>query len=311
MEDVMPRNTKKPAEPENQLSSFASLLLGWTQQGIDSFLATQRILADFATRKSAGAIKSLREGMSGPENSPTAILTELAVEGTASLTEAQRVLLNLLEQENGIVMDAVAERVEGYGPAASMANRLRRGIDTLVQMQQEFLTIASKHVQGRLEKTKAGEVPDAECLVDAARDAMENFVRAQKKLLDVIVADGAKPKGGKAEESKKKIALSGIAREAASSFIDAQKNLLDLAGQQVNVNLQVAGRLGEMANLLRLSPLPTITGDSVKSFVEAEKAVLNSIMKPGNGAKSAPKAERAAKRQTGRRRATKAKAAGA
>jgi hypothetical protein len=172
-------------------------------------------------------------------------------------------------------------------------------------MQQEFLTIASKHVQERLQKTKAGEAPSAECLVDAARDAMENFVSAQKKLLDVIVAEGAKPKSGKKTE------IAGIAREAASSFIDAQKNLLDLAGQQVNVNLQVAGRLGEMANLLRLNPLPTITGDSVKSFVEAEKAVLDSIIKPGNGAKSAPKVERTAKRHNGRRRASAAQAAGA
>jgi hypothetical protein len=310
MEDVMPRNAKKPAEPENRLSSFASLLMGWTQQGIDSFLATQRILADFAMRKSTGAIESLREGVSGRENSPTAILTELAVEGTASLTEAQRVLLNLLEQENGILMDAVADRVEGYGPAVSVANRLRRGIDTLVEMQQEFLTIASKHLQERLQKTKAGEVPSAECVVDAARDAMDNFVRAQKKLLDVIVSDGAKPKSGKADD-KKKAEISNIAREAASSFIDAQKSLLDLAGQQVNVNLQVAGRLGEMANLLRLSPLPMITGNSVKSFVEAEKAVLDSIMKPGNGAKSAaPKAERVVAKR-GRRRAAAAQAAGA
>lgn len=302
----MPRNAKKPAKPENRLSSFASLLMGWTQQGIDSFLATQKILADFATRKATGAIEGLRDGMSGPENSPTAILTELAVEGTASLTEAQRVLLNLVEQENDIVMGAIAERVEGYGPAASVANRLRRGIDTLVNMQQEFLTITSKHMQTRL---KSNEAPNAECLVDATRDAMDNFVRSQKKLLDVIVEGGAKPKSGKAEE-KKKAEISGIAREAASSFIDAQKNLLDLAGQQVNVNLQVAGKLAEMANLLRLNPLPTITGDSVKSFVDAEKAVLDTIIKP-NGAKSEPKVAHATKRPARRRRAPAAQAAGA
>ncbi len=238
----MPRNAKKPAEPENRLSSFASLLMGWTQQGIDSFLATQKILADFATRKTTGAIEGLREGMSGPENSPTAILTELAVEGTASLTEAQRVLLNLVEQENEIVMDAVAERVEGYGPAASVANRLRRGIDTLVEMQQEFLTITSKHVQTRLKSKPAKpRMPSAWSMPPAMQWITSSA--AQKKLLDVIVEGGAKPKGGKAEE-KKKTEISGIAREAASSFIDAQKNLLDLAGQQVNVNLQVAGKSG-------------------------------------------------------------------
>ena len=51
--------------------------------------------------------------MSDTENSPVAILTELAAEGAASLTEAQRVLLTLAEQENEIAMDGIAERVDG------------------------------------------------------------------------------------------------------------------------------------------------------------------------------------------------------
>lgn len=291
----MPRDVKKTVEADGRSSSFASLLLGWTQQGIDSFLATQRILADFATNKSAGAIKSLQEGISDMENSPLAILTELATEGAASLTEAQRILLTLAEQENEIAMDGIMQGVSGSAAAVSVVKRLRAGIDAMLEMQQQFLTLANKHAQEGLKNSKAGKMPDGTCLFEAARDAMENFVRTQKKLLDIVVEAESKIKGS---ETKKKVDPSGMAREAASSFIDAQKNLLDLAGQQVNVTLKAANRVAEMTNMLRLNPFPTITGDGVKSFVDAEKAVLDSLIRPMKGAK---KAATAPKRRPGRR----------
>jgi len=289
----MPRDVKRTVEAEGRTSSFSSLLLGWTQQGIDSFLATQRILADFATSKSAGALKSLQEGISDIEGSPVAILTELAAEGTASFTEAQRVLLTLAEQESGIAMDGIEQTVAGSAMAVSVTKRIRSSINALLQMQQEFLTLASKHAQEGLKNSKAGKMPDGSCMVGAARDAMENFVRTQKKLLDVVVEEEAKPRG-----EKKKAELSALAREAASSFIDAQKSLLDLAGQQVNVGLQATTRVAEMTKMFRLNPFPTITGDGVKSFVDAEKAVLDSLIRPTKGAK---KPASAPKRRAGRK----------
>lgn len=146
-------------------------------------------------------------------------------------------------------------------------------------MQQEFLTIASKHAQERLQSAQSGKGPDVNCLVDAAREAMDNFVRAQKKFLDVLAENGVKSRKHE-ETSKKKTEISKLAREAAGSFIDAQKKLLDLAGQQVNVNLQAATRAVEVVNALRPRPLPTLTGEGVKNFVEAEKAVIESFMKP-------------------------------
>ena len=71
----MARETKAPAE--DQTSSFASLMFGWTQQAVESVLASQRILADLVTRKSAGAISSLRESLSDTKNSPVAVLVTL------------------------------------------------------------------------------------------------------------------------------------------------------------------------------------------------------------------------------------------
>jgi hypothetical protein len=281
--------------------------MGWTQQGIDSFLATQRILTDFAMSKSTGALKSLQEGVTDKESSPVAILTELAAEGAASVTEAQRVLLTLVEQENGIAMDGIAENIAGSAAAVSVVKRLRRSVDILLQMQQEFLTIANKFAQDGLKNNKVGKIPDGTCVIDAARDAIDNFVRAQKKLLDIVVEEEAKSRGGRADDGKKKTEMSALAREAASAFIDAQKSLLDLAGQQVNVNLQAATRVADMTKVLRLNPFPAITGEGVKSFVDAEKAVLDSLMKTTkNPAKPAATAKRPARRRAPAAEAAKA-----
>jgi hypothetical protein len=285
---------------EHESSSFGSLILGWAQQGFDSFLATQRILMDFATRKGTGAMKSLREGLWDPEHSPVAILTELAVEMTANLTEAQRVLLNLAQQENEIVMTGVKERVSGSETAAVVTDRVRRGIDTIIEMQQDLLTTFSKHAQNRLQATKSGKMPEASCVIEAAREAMDDFVRAQKKFLDVFAADGVAHARSRTEEAKKKTELSKLAREAANSFIDAQKKLLDLAGQQVNVNLQAASRTFEMLNALRPRLLPSVSGEDLKSFVRAEKEAVSKMVTPPveiKVRKTAPRKRAAARRR--------------
>ena len=302
MEAFMREDAKRPSASHAPASSFGSLLLGWAQQGVDSFLATQRILADFATRRSVSAMKSLREEISDSEHSPGAILTELAVEATANLTEAQRVLLNLAQQENEIVMAGVKERVAGSDTALDITDRVRRGIDTFIEMQQEFLTIASKHTQKRLRETKAGKGPDMSCLMDAAREAMEHFIKAQKKFLDIVVEEEGKAKVRHEEGARKKTEVSKIAREASSSLIDAQKKLLDLAGQQVNVNVQAASRAVDLVNSIRPTGLPSFSGEGIKKFVNAEKELLDSLIKPGNGTKA--KAERRVKRPPRRRPAT-------
>src|SRR5512141_2660638 len=134
----MARNGKpRPAVKEPPASTFLSLLSGWVQQGIESFFATQRVLVDVAMRQNAIAMKSLRDVLSDPENSPTAIFTELAVEGTSSFIDAQRILLTLVEQENELIMNGVKERVTGVAPAVAMTDLMRRSIATFVDMQQE------------------------------------------------------------------------------------------------------------------------------------------------------------------------------
>jgi hypothetical protein len=286
----MPKVVKPAATTHTRPSSFLSLLTGWMQQGVESFFATQRILVDVAMRQNTMALKSLQEAFSDPEHSPVAILTELAVEGTSSFMEAQRILLNLVQQENALAMNAVKERVSGSTRAMAMTDMLRRSIDTFLGMQHEFLKTTSKQTTAWLEDLRHGKGYQATRLVDLAREGMDAFVEAQKRFLDVIAQETGKIASGKPEhaEKLKKTEMSKLAREAVESFIAAQKKLLDVVGQQMNVNLKAATKTMEMLSPARLMPVANVTGEGVRNFVTAEKAVIESMIRPAKAA-AAPK----------------------
>jgi len=221
------------------------------------------------------------------EHSPLAILTELAVEGTSTVIEAQRVLLNLAQQENEIIMNGVKERLAGSAPAMAMTDLARRSLDTLIGMQQDLLTTTGKQTLGWLEAVQAGKGYEGAHLADLAREGVKAFVHAQKKFLDALTQETARATSGKAEHAKpvKKTELSKLVRDAANSFIDAQKKLLDVLAQQMNVNADAATRTIEVLSPSRLLPVARLTGEGVKSFVDAEKALVKSVIRPRRQAK--------------------------
>ncbi|HWR13884.1 MAG TPA: hypothetical protein VN577_03595 [Terriglobales bacterium] len=292
----MPRESKAEPPVRNiPPSSFFSLLSGWVQQGVESFFATQRVLVDVAMRQNAMAMKSLRDTLSDPENSPTALLTELAVEGTSSFIEAQRILLTLVQQENEVIMNGLKERTGGSAPAIALTDGIRRSIDTYVEMQHEFLRMTKKQTMNWLQSVKSGKGYDTSHMSQLAHEAMDNFVKSQKKFLDIVAQETTKATSGKPAEKMKPTELSKLAREGVGAFIEAQKKLLDVAGEQMTVNLDTATRAMGLLNPARLLPMANFTGEGVRNFVEAEKALIDSMMKPRNGAKStksAPPARR-------------------
>jgi hypothetical protein len=279
------------------------------QQGLESFFATQRILVDLAMRQNTNAMKTFREGLTETDAKDSAlkILTEIAVEGSANYIEAQRLLLDMAQQENEIIMNGVKERVGEYETAVAMTNVARRSIETFIEMQQNFLLLASKHTQSWLQP---GEKKEQNGLVTLASEAMEEFASTQKKFLDVISEETS----GKKEHKKvAKTEISELGRKATESFIEAQKKLLDLAGQQVNVNLQAATRVMDLKTPIRLLPMAEMAGESVRSFVDAEKALLNTMKKARTHAKKEEEVKPTTRRKRVRRprRAARAKATAA
>jgi len=273
----MPRAVKAEPTVHPRESSFVSLLSGWVQQGVENFFATQRILVDLAMRQNASAMNFVRDQLSDPAFSPMAIFTELAGEGMSNFIEGQKLLLNLAQKEYEIVTTGVKERVSGLPPAVAATDFLRRGYDTFVEMQLDFLKIASKQTHAWLTAIKAGKGYDREGLVEAARDSFDTFVRAQKKFLEVVVEETTNATAGTNGATKKKTELVKMAREATDSFVEAQKNLLDVAARQMNAQLKATERTLSMIPPLPFSPIPDFTRKGVKSFIDAEKALVDTV----------------------------------
>ena len=218
----------------------------------------------------------------GSYRSPFAILTELAVEGASSLIETQRIFLNLAQQENELLMNGVKERVSDSGPAVAMTDLMRRSLDTLINMQQDFLTLTSKQTLQWLEAVQAGKPYQSRQLVDLAQEAMEKFVHAHKKLLEVVTQETTKATSGKSEQPKatKKTEVAKLAREASDLLMDAQKKVLDVVGQQMITNLNTATKAIETLSPARLASVTELPVRAVKTFFEGEKALIKSITEP-------------------------------
>ena len=299
----------RPTATHSNPSSFFTLVTGWMQQGVESFFATQRILVDLAMRQNLNLMKTLRDDLSTPEHSPVVMLTELAAEGTSTFIEAQRIMLDLAHRETEIMMGGVKERIGGSMPAVAMAEMVRRSIGTFIAMQRDFLTTANKQATHWLHAVKAGKTYDGDHMIEIAREAMDDFVHAQKKFLDVIAEETSRATSDRPlkDGKMKKTEVSELAHEAATAFLDAQKKLLDVAGRQMNVNLQVAGRALKMMKPLRL-PLASLTGEGVKNFVDAEKALIDNMMKRRPTPVPRPKATRKPARRARKPMAMAAKA---
>ena len=293
-------------------SSFVALLTGWAQQGVQSFFATQRIHQDLAMRQNASIMHSVREQLSDPRHSPTAILGEVAGDGVTNFIEGQKVLLELGQKQNEILMTGVKERVGDWPAAQAMADLVRRSVETFVEMQQEFLKIAGKQTHTWLEAAKAGKPYQSEELVELAREGMEKFVKAQKQFMDVIAEETAKATGGKhtnGAKKMKKTQVSVLAREATESFIDAQKKLVDLAGQQMNTGVKNAGKALELLKPFPFVPLGDLTREGVKSYVDAQRALMDVMVRPVAEHKRVSPGKRPAKRAAHARTARARKAA--
>jgi hypothetical protein len=298
----MPEKTVPAREP-----SPISMLAGWLRQGTESFFASQRILMDLVMRQNAHTISAFQERLVEARNIAGNAATELAGEGISNFIAAQRVLLNLAQRQNEIVTTVVKERTGGSAPVAAVTELFSRGIDTVIGMQLHFLSLAARQADDWIDATKSGEPFEGIHLTSLARESMENFVRSQKKFLDVLAEETAHATGqgsnGKASAAKK-TELTELARQSAEAYIDAQKKLLDVAAQQLKVNAKTAREAFDAINPIPAETLSEFARQTVEGLVESQESLLNLVVKPPQASKAheAPgRAKAGRKRPAGKR----------
>jgi hypothetical protein len=293
----------KPQTPPKESSAFIGLLSGWAQQGVESFFATQHILQDLAIRQNASVMHLLREQLSDPHHSSAKLLSELTGDGVTNFIEAQKVLLDLAQQQNKIVMTGVKERLGASARATATASVLQRSIESFIEMQQDFLKIAGRQTHAWLEAAETGKPFNGEHMVELAREGTENFVRAQKRFLDIVAEETQSATGEKrthgAGKKAKQTDLSELTRQAVDSFVNAQKKLFDLAGHQLNVNVKAVGKVAPLLRPFPFVPLADLTREAVKSYADASKALMDVLLKGRNGHTRETKTEHRAKHPVG------------
>jgi len=278
--------------PQARESSFINLLSGWVQQGVENFFATQRILVDLAMRQNGTVVDVLREKLTAPDFQPVAMAKEFAGEGLINFIEGQKLLLGLAQRESEILATGIKGTVGGYAVTDALISTLHRSIDTFVEMQMEYLKNAGKQAHERLAAVKAGEKYEGETVVDLARSGLENFVQAQKKFLHVVAEETSKVTSGRevVVSKAKKVEMTRLAQEAADTFIDAQKRLMDVVARQIHVGLKAASAAATMMPTVPYRELPDLTREGFRSFVEAEKAVIESVTRRPEPKKTTAKA---------------------
>jgi hypothetical protein len=171
-----------------------------------------------------------------------------------------------------------------------MTELLQRSVATFIELQEEYLKVVGKQTHTWVDAAKSGKPYQPEHLVDLAREGMENFVKAQKRFLDVIAEETAKATSGKhvnGTGKTKQVELQDLARQTTDSFMEAQKRLVDLAGKQVNMNVKTAGKALELLKPFPFLPLNEMTREAVKSYVDAQKALMDVMVKAPVKAKTA------------------------
>ena len=273
---------------ETQAASPSSLLTGWARQGVQSFVAAQKILMDLAAQENALLIGMVRERLSKPVFRPGSSLAGLAEKGVENLANAGKILLDLAAEETALAVDGMKEGLRLPVAAGTMAEVVRHRVDTFIELQKNFLDATAEQAHAVAESYRTGEaVPAAAKAAELARRGFEDFVESEKKFLDLAAQEvSAATKGDKRTTKpprERMEVLTKVAREGAEKYIETQKKLMELAIEQLEETTKT-GREHKDAVRKEAQPLwGELTDKTVKNFVNAEKSLLDLAMKPGKG----------------------------
>jgi hypothetical protein len=278
----MPARERKatPQEP-----SPSGVLTGWARQGVQSFVAAQKILMDLAAQENALLIGMVREGLSKPGARLGASVADIAEKSIENLTTAGKILLDLAADETALAVDGLKEGLQLPQAAEAVADVAQHRVHTLIEMHKHLLDATADQAHAMADSYREnGKFAAASHVTELARRGIEGFVESEKKFLDLAtheVTNATKgDKHGHKPPRRRIEILTEVARESAGKCLDTQKKLFDLAIEQLEETVKT-GR--EPRKPLRKEERPLL-GDladkSMKNFVAAEKSLLDLAMKP-------------------------------
>jgi hypothetical protein len=266
--------TPHEAPPGNPLAR-------WARQGVESFVAAQKIVLDLTAQQNALVIGMIRERLSDRRYWPGVAFAKMADKGVENFAAAGKILLDLAAGETAVVVDGLKKGLSLPVAAGALADVVRHRVDTFVGLEKELLKAAAEQAHTVAESYREGKGPGAIAgLTELARRGVEGFVETEKKFLDLASEEVVGVlKGGKEvhEPSDRPKVLARLAREGVEKYIDAQKGLLELAIEQFEPK-----REAEHPEARRRphTSFAELTEKSVRNIVTAQKSLMDLAVKP-------------------------------
>src|ERR1022692_4443509 len=149
-----------------QTSEPASTLAHWARQGMESFVATQKILLDLAAQQNSLTLGFVRERVNFSPLRPLTGMVDMAGQSMANVVAAQ----------NALMQTGVKEGLGLSGMPAAMTDAIREGVNAFVAMQKKFLDMVNQQSQAAVEAIKEGKPFEGKDLAEITRESVENFV---------------------------------------------------------------------------------------------------------------------------------------
>ncbi len=278
----MPVKAKVPSLAPSATSHVA----GWARQGIESFVAAQKILLDLAAQENALVIGMVRERLPKPSFRPGDSFARIADKSVENFTAAGKVLLDLAAGETAVVVDGVKQGLRLPVVASAAADLVRHRVDTFIDMQKHMLDVARNHTHAVAESYQEGKgLMAGTRMAEMVRQGIEGFVEAEKKFLDLVAQEVTAvtkegKKDGKPARDRFKV-FTELAREGVEKYIEAQKKLLHLAIDQLeSVGEAAAEGKKEVVRKEPRTSWAELTEKSVRNLVTAQKSLMDLAVKP-------------------------------
>jgi hypothetical protein len=276
------REKKAPQE------TSPSLMPGWARQGVQSFVAAQKIIMDLAAQENALLIGMARETLSKQGAQLAPAMAGIAEKGVKNLTTIGKILLDLAADETALTVEGVKAGLRLPAPAGAMAEVVRHRVGTIVEMQKNLLDVAAEQAHAIAESYREGENPHAATrAAEVARRGIEEFVASEKKFLDLAAQEVTTAAKGEKRATKphkdRMEVLTTMAREGAEKYIETQKKLLALAIDQLEEAAKPAREHKDGGRKEAKLSWEEVTEKSVHNFVAAEKSLLDLATKRMEG----------------------------
>jgi hypothetical protein len=212
------------SSPAHCPAAIVADLITETAQNV---ISMQRIVLTLAQQENELVMNGLRERMG--DSMPAGAMLDIVRRSVTAMVDMQRVFLHIASEQAGKWRESMKA---GEYSAASMMEAARLATGEVVHTYQKLVKVLAEEAESAAGRRPSGRKVKKPELSGMVREAMDAFIGAQKKLLDLAgqqmsASMLAASQGLGAVSPARFIPFAELARDGAREFVEAEKSILD------------------------------------------------------------------------------------